>query len=254
MTAPVRRQILVPLSSAESFEIFTRDIGRWWPMGEHSVDGAGGTVSFTGRALVETTSTGNSSVWGEVLEWIPGRLLRMTWHPGGTPERATEVRVTFDEIDRAAGGVDTLVTLEHDGWERLADPQGRRDEYNGGWVGVIARYGRATVPDPWPGPDERTWIVLRHNAGAAAPATGPIFAHPDFAEHVAFLSRLETAGVLVAAGPLAVGGQPGAQGMTVIRVPSSEVEQYLEEARSADLSVARGLLEVQPMIWNVRAI
>ena len=252
MIAPVRRQILVPLSSADSFDVFTRDIGLWWPMTDHSVDGAGGTVTFIGDALVETGATGSSSTWAEVLEWIPGRQLRMSWHPGGTPERATEVRVGFDEIERADGGVETLVTLEHDGWERLADPHGRRDEYNSGWVGVIARYGRATVPDPSSGPSESTWIVLRHNAGATAPSTGPILAHPDFAEHVAFLGRLQAAGVLVAAGPLALGDQLGAHGMTVIKVPSSEVEQYLEEARSGDLSVARGLLDVQPMIWNVR--
>ncbi len=99
--------------------------------------------------------------------------------------------------------------------------------------------------------DDRTWLVLRHTAGRAAPAHGPIFTHPDFPEHAAFLRRLDDAGVLVGAGPLAIGDQPGAHGMTVIRVPSDQVQEYVRRATTDDQSVVRGLLAVESIIWNV---
>lgn len=42
---PIRREILVDTNPATAFEVFTDDIGRWWPVTEHSVYGAGGTVA-----------------------------------------------------------------------------------------------------------------------------------------------------------------------------------------------------------------
>ena len=142
----------------------------------------------------------------------------------------------------------TLVTLEHTGWERTADPDGARREYESSWPGVIRSFGQETLRVR---AVDRTWLVLRHTAGAAAPERGPIFAHPDFPEHAAFLRRLDDAGVLVAAGPLAIGDQPGAHGMTVIRVPSDQVQEYVRRATTDDQSVVRGLLAVESIIWNV---
>lgn len=130
---PVRREVLVRADCAQAFAGFTDDIGRWWPLATHSVSGAGGTVAFTGGLLVETGPDGTESVWGEVLAWEPPRLLRITWHPGSTAERATEVEVSFE-----AAGAGTRVVLVHRGWERLADPAGAREQYHIGWPIVLA--------------------------------------------------------------------------------------------------------------------
>jgi uncharacterized protein YciI len=95
---------------------------------------------------------------------------------------------------------------------------------------------------------------------AEAPAAheGSIFQHPDFREHVAFLERLRATGVLVAAGPLGGmdgGGAPpsGANGMTVVRVAGErQAAELARRAAEEDLSVARGLLQVEVRRWHVR--
>ncbi|MET3805794.1 uncharacterized protein YndB with AHSA1/START domain [Nakamurella sp. UYEF19] len=129
-----------------SFEIFTAQIGRWWSLaGRHSVFGDGGTVEFADGRLVETSAAGETSICGEVLEWAPGALLRLCWRPGGAPERATEVRVRFESVDTAEGRAATLVTPEHQGWERTDDADSFRAGYEKGSPIVIGRFGAQAV-------------------------------------------------------------------------------------------------------------
>lgn len=247
--APIRRQIVVPVPPAAAFRIFTSEIGQWWPLDGHSVFGPGGSVSFAGDRLVETSPEGVESVWGEVLEWHDDSGLRLTWHPGGSVNRATEVRLSFDTVDQAGGEPATLVTVEHRGWERTGQPETTRGEYESGWPGVLSRFGVATLPPPEVDPDELAWIMLRHTV---APAVhGPVFNHPDFERHAAFLAELATEGVLVAAGPLDIGGQPGANGMTVLAVPSDQAGEYRRRAMEEDQSVVRGLFHVDVVGWRV---
>lgn len=82
-TTPVRREVVVPVGAERAFELFTDQIGAWWPIGErYSVFGAGATVSFRDGALIEVAPDGREAVWGEVLDWQPPNRLRITWHPG----------------------------------------------------------------------------------------------------------------------------------------------------------------------------
>ena len=133
---PIRREVVVAASPAVAFRVFTERIGVWWPLAEHSVFGAGGSVSFAADRIVEVAPDGRTSVWGTVTEWRPGRALRFTWHPGRTADRAGQVKVTF-----TAAGDATLVTLTHDGWEAYADPLAAREEYDHGWPTVLGSYG-----------------------------------------------------------------------------------------------------------------
>ena len=55
---------------------------------------------------------GDEAVWGTVLSWVPERHVRLTWHPGSDPAKASEVEVRFDPV----GDSQTLVTIEHRGW------------------------------------------------------------------------------------------------------------------------------------------
>ena len=210
---PIRRQVVVPAGAELAFEVFTAEIGRWWPVADLSVYGAGTGVAFEGDRLVERGPDGTESVWGSVLHREPPHRLRLTWHPGAHPAKASEVEVTFAEVS----GDLTLVTLEHRGWERFPDPAAARAEYDRGWPRVVAAYlahvpavattevpaAASAEPGAGGGP---VWLALMHTRGPAVRPGGSIFTHPDFAEHLAFLRRLRERGVLVAAGALDGGG------------------------------------------------
>lgn len=93
------------------------------------------------------------------------------------------------------------------------------------------------------------WIALVHRPGPALNGE-LIFAHPAFAEHVAFLERLRDRGLLVAAGPLP--DEPGA-GMTIVRVRDEHGDVDVTAlATTDDLCVAGGYLTVEVRPWHVR--
>lgn len=132
---PVRREILVPAEPDRAFEVFTAEIGRWWPLAEHSVYGAGGTVAFVDGQIIERSPSGEEAVWGTVTSWKPGSVVAFTWHPGGAVERASHLEVSF-----AAAEDGTLVTLVHTGWEMFEDPAAARKGYDDNWPGVLDHY------------------------------------------------------------------------------------------------------------------
>jgi uncharacterized protein YciI len=93
------------------------------------------------------------------------------------------------------------------------------------------------------------WIALIHRPGPALNGE-LIFAHPAFAEHVAFLERLRERSLLVAAGPLP--DEPGA-GMTIVRVRDEHGDVDITAlATTDDLCVAGGYLTVEVRPWHVR--
>ena len=244
---PVRRQVVVPAGAEVAFAVFTDEIGTWWPVElGHSVFGAGADVSLRDRQVVETSPDGEQAVWGTIVDWEPPRRLRMTWHPGHGPDQATEVEVRFEPV-----GDQTLVTLEHRGWERMADPWGTRRAYNRGWPTVMGRYV-AKAPAQAVAAGDEAWLVLAHTPGAAPAQTadgGSIFAHPDFGEHLAFLRRLADEGVLVAAGPV---DPDRGEGMTVVRLKDpAAIAELTRRAQDEDQSVARELLQVRVRPWRV---
>ena len=110
---PIRREILVDADPATAFEVFTDRIGQWWPLEDLSVYGAGGTVGFADGRIVERSPDGEATVWGTVTRWEPATALAFTWHPGGPPDQASNVEVTFTAADSQ-----TLVALTH-GTRRL---------------------------------------------------------------------------------------------------------------------------------------
>ncbi|OLB65885.1 MAG: hypothetical protein AUI10_04955 [Actinobacteria bacterium 13_2_20CM_2_72_6] len=89
---------MVPAAADVAFAAFTSEIGSWWPVGAgHSVygDWSTGTVAFRDGQLVESGPSGATAVWGTVLDWEPPHRVRLTWHPGSDPAKASEVEVTF---------------------------------------------------------------------------------------------------------------------------------------------------------------
>jgi uncharacterized protein YciI len=239
---PIRRAVLVDADPDTAFEIFTERIGSWWPLADKGVFGEGSTVAFTNGRLVEQASDGTQDVWGTVTRWEPGAAIAFTWHPGLPVEESTQVEVTFVAADSQ-----TLVSVEHSGWEHRADPSAARAQYEQGWPTVIDCYRKAVAPAL--ARTDATWIALVHRPGPAAPTYGSVFEEPLFAEHLAFLGRMRDAGYLVAAGPL---GDSQGEGMTVLRLPGAGgLEQAHKLATENDVSVASGLFTVTVRHWQV---
>jgi uncharacterized protein YciI len=99
-------------------------------------------------------------------------------------------------------------------------------------------------------PINDTWVALFHEPTPQAPTDGDLISHPLFGEHLAFLERMKSRGILVASGPIA--GAAGS-GMTVLRLRGPD--RYNEVARLAteeDKAVAGGLLSVSFRPWKVQ--
>ncbi len=241
--APLRREVRVQCDADTAFELFTAHLGAWWPLGSHSVFGAQGSVAFEDGIVVERRGA-DTAVWGTVLRWERPTGFAMTWHPGQGPERATEVAVDF-----TPDGDGTLVTLIHSGWERLAEPDRARDEYEKGWPVVLSGYERRLGSARTTDADR--WFALEHRPGPLLAGGGSVFAHPLFTEHVAFLDRLAERGWLVAAGPV---DAAAGTGMAVVRVPAAtDVAVDIQAlATTDDRSVVGGLLTVTVRPWDVR--
>ncbi|WP_340540400.1 SRPBCC domain-containing protein [Nocardioides sp. GXZ039] len=235
----IRRQVLVSCDPAAAYDLFWRHIGAWWPIESLGCFGAGSSVALDGDRIVETGPTGETAVWGTLIDADEPRSVSFTWHPGRDADRASRVAVAF-----APAGDATLVTLEHDGWEVYADPAAARAEYAGGWLGVLDRFAEAGPADPARG---ELWLVLEHTA--ASGRAGTVFADPDFPRHLAFLRTLADRGLLVAAGPLP--DQPG-NGMAIVRASdAATAADVVVAAQRDDGSVVAGLLDVRVRPWQV---
>jgi uncharacterized protein YndB with AHSA1/START domain len=139
----VEKSVTVSVPVERAFEVFTAEIGTWWPLRTHAVDTERSeTVIMEGRVggrLYERTPSGEEHVWGTLVAWEPPNRIVYSWHPGRGEETAQEVEITF-----GPEGEGTRVDIRHYGWERLGD---RLEEtiasYNEGWDKVIAVYARA---------------------------------------------------------------------------------------------------------------
>ena len=146
--APVRRSITVPASRERAWEVFTSDLGLWWPK-THSIGGAPMKTATLeprqGGRWYETSEDGQECPWGEVLTWDPPTRLVLVWRIGGDfrydPALHTEVEVTFTEV---AGGA--RVDLEHRHLERMGEAEERARaafESPNGWGRILALFAEA---------------------------------------------------------------------------------------------------------------
>ncbi|WP_432768882.1 MAG: ATPase [Sphingopyxis sp.] len=124
MTAAVIVALRVAATPARAFEVFTRDIGRWWQshaLFELSRRGDGALrfdPAGPGGRLVTRFADGDEWEIGAVRHWEPGERLAFAWRlPSFAPEQTTEVEVRFEAV-----GAETRVTVEHRGWDGI--PQG----------------------------------------------------------------------------------------------------------------------------------
>jgi uncharacterized protein YndB with AHSA1/START domain len=139
----VEKSVTVSVPVERAFEVFTQEIGTWWPLRTHAVDTERSETvvmeTHVGGRLYERLPSGEEHVWGKLIAWEPPTRIAYSWHPGRGEETAQEVEITF-----SPEGDGTRVDVRHYGWEKLDE---RIDEvvasYDEGWDAVIARYVEA---------------------------------------------------------------------------------------------------------------
>jgi uncharacterized protein YndB with AHSA1/START domain len=135
---PVRMTVRVKRNIEDAFDLFTREVGSWWPLDKASFGGDRASElhfePFVGGRFYERYIDGEEHTGGRVLHWEPPTLVAYTWRHDDWSE-PTEVEVRFIE----EGPMVTRVELEHRAWERLGPAADRmRDMYNNGWPTVIS--------------------------------------------------------------------------------------------------------------------
>jgi uncharacterized protein YndB with AHSA1/START domain len=135
----VRKSLTVAAPLERAFEVFTDEIGTWWPFDTFSIgeERTRGAV-FEGReggSVYEEIDGAENARWATVLAWEPPTRVLLSWRVNPSVP-ATELEVRF-----APEGEGTLVVLEHRGWEQFGDDREEaRGSYEGGWDLVLGRY------------------------------------------------------------------------------------------------------------------
>lgn len=138
MTAPLELSFDVDCPADHAFDVWTTRIGTWWPR-DHTMSGDPETVVLEGHVggrIFERTRDGAEHDWGVVTDWDPPHALTFTWHLGRDARDPTEVVVRFVSHD----DVHTSVTIEHRGWERLAETGDVRERTRDNWSYVVGRF------------------------------------------------------------------------------------------------------------------
>ena len=141
---PVRRTAHTKAPPEKAFEIFTAQMGSWWPNG----NGVGarplvGVViePWVGGRWFERDSEGRETQWGTVLEWVPPVRLVLGWQLNREkrfdPDLVTEVELRFT----AAEGGGTDISLEHRDLERFGRDGGEWiSSIGGGWTQKLCEF------------------------------------------------------------------------------------------------------------------
>lgn len=131
---PIVKTIDVPCGQERAFEIFVAGMPGWWPLEQRSMSlmwnggrpAAGLVVEpRLGGRIVETSPDGDEYHWGTITVYDPHDRLKLDFHMGLPPDRASLVEVDFHPLapDR------TRVVLTQSRWEAFGDLA--RDMYGG---------------------------------------------------------------------------------------------------------------------------
>lgn len=135
----IRKSVNVGCSPDKAFRVFTRELGRWWPLKRgFSMARERANEIFlddhVGGRFYERFSDGSECEIGRVIRSEPPHLIVFTFKSPAW-DTATEVEVRFAAV---AGG--TRVDLEHRGFEVSPTMQERGKGFAGGWDVVLAQY------------------------------------------------------------------------------------------------------------------
>jgi len=142
---PLTFSFEVACPQERAFDLWANRIKTWWPS-DHTVSGRKDVTvileSGVGGRIFERTPEGEEHEWGEVTAWEPPQQLSYLWHLGSDRSDATTVTVMFVPN----GPEETIVRIEHDGWERLGSrAEERRNRNSAGWQSLVNYYVTATL-------------------------------------------------------------------------------------------------------------
>jgi len=153
-STPVREEVVVDVPVERAFEVFTTEMGSWWPPEHHILQGELAEMVLepeVGGRIYDRGTDGTECQWARVLVWEPPRRLvfswdiTLQWSIETDPDRTSEVEITFTP----EGPARTRVGLEHrnihrhgDGWEGMHAGVGGAE----GWAVGMRRYASHTSP------------------------------------------------------------------------------------------------------------
>jgi hypothetical protein len=140
---PIIVEFDVKASPRHAFEVWTEKPSMWWPRSHTVTRDPGLTVvfePFPGGRIYERASDGAEHEWGEVLIWDPPARIAYLWHLFFDRSEATEITVTFTEVESGA-----RVRLIQSGFEKVDahDAPERRRRTNHAWLELTELYRQA---------------------------------------------------------------------------------------------------------------
>jgi uncharacterized protein YndB with AHSA1/START domain len=145
MTQPITLSVEVACDPPHAFDLWATRTSLWWPHSHSRSGNPNLTVTFeqrVGGRIFELTPDGKEYDWGEVVVWDPPRRLAYLWHIYG--ERSQASNVTIDFEPRPGG---TLVSIVHDGWDRIPSGAELRERNVVGWSGLLPHFERACADE-----------------------------------------------------------------------------------------------------------
>ena len=140
----VHKSIVVEAPIEHAFQVFTEQIGSWWPEDHHILQSELAEMVFEPRAgghVYDRGVDGSECRWARVLAYEPpSRILiswdiSLQWQLEADPDKTSEIEVRFI----AEGQNRTRVELEHrglerhgEGWQQMRDAVASPSGWNHG--------------------------------------------------------------------------------------------------------------------------
>jgi uncharacterized protein YndB with AHSA1/START domain len=142
----VRKSITVAAPAERAFQVFTKEMTSWWPLGSHHIGKADAKEAvmepFVGGRWFERGVDGSECDWGHVRVWDPPRRLVLSWEISADWKADASIQSEV-EVRFTAEGSGTRVDLEH----RRLDQFGARAEEmrgvldsEGGWTSLLGSF------------------------------------------------------------------------------------------------------------------
>lgn len=142
---PVRKSFEVELTPLDAFQLFTSDMGSWWPSTHHIASSPFVEIVVEprpGGGWFEVAQDGSTCQWGSILEWDPPHKVVFAWGLQGdwkfSPDlsKSSEVEVRFLPMGDSA----TLVEFEHRRLDRHEAGVKVAAGVNQGWETVLGAF------------------------------------------------------------------------------------------------------------------
>lgn len=109
---PIEHEYVVGCSPEHAFDVFTRDVGRWWP-DAYSPPGKVDVLiePRVGGACTMRIADGSAYSWGTVTAWEPGAHFGMDFTLAQDPDHPSRIDVRFEASEEG-----TRMRFSHGGW------------------------------------------------------------------------------------------------------------------------------------------